>query len=62
MSASPLLPLGVAGPTAEAEATDAELSRMTELNLPGLTGVTKDGGTWQVSDGILRVTPPLPPS
>ena len=27
-------------------------------NLPGLTGATADGRTWQVSDGILRVTPP----
>jgi len=25
-------------------------------NLPGLTGATADGGTWQVSDGILRRT------
>jgi hypothetical protein len=33
MTASPLLPPGVAGPTAETEATDAELSRMTELAL-----------------------------
>ena len=27
-------------------------------NLPGLTGATKDGGTWQISHGIVRVTPP----
>jgi hypothetical protein len=27
-------------------------------NLPGLTGATADGSTWQVSDGILQVTPP----
>jgi hypothetical protein len=27
-------------------------------NLPGLAGATADGGTWQISDGILRVTPP----
>jgi hypothetical protein len=33
MTASPLLPPGVAGPMAETEATDAELSRMTELAL-----------------------------
>ena len=33
MTASPLLPPGVAGGTAETEATDAELSRMTELAL-----------------------------
>jgi len=33
MTASPLLPPGVAGLTAETEATDAELSRMTELAL-----------------------------
>ena len=25
-------------------------------NLPGLTGATANGGTWQVSDGILRRT------
>jgi hypothetical protein len=25
-------------------------------NLPRLTGTTADGGTWQVSDGILRLT------
>jgi len=170
LTASPLLPPGVAGPTAETEATDAELSRMTELalsrgaravaigrgrsraatraaagfarrlvaaggsvvcavtwpesaaswlrqatrfaaadpdlwvmagpatgwaqmtrrllwsttwrpertiafaaigtrhvtglvgghNLPGLSGATADGGTWQISHGILRVTPPPP--
>jgi hypothetical protein len=155
MTASPLLPLGAAWPMAEAEATDAELSRMTELalsrgaraitigrgnspvatratagfarrfqatggiiictvtwpesaaswlrqatrfaaadpdlwvmagpttpwrpertltfagigtgrviglvgahNLPGLTGATADGGTWQVSHGTLQATPP----
>src|SRR5690349_5691318 len=33
MTASPLLPPGVAGPTTETEATDAELNRMTELAL-----------------------------
>ena len=33
MTASPLLPPGMTGPTAETEATDAELSRMTELAL-----------------------------
>ena len=27
-------------------------------NLPGLTGATADGGTWQVSNGLLRVIPP----
>jgi hypothetical protein len=26
-------------------------------NLPGLSGATADGGTWQVSHGILRVAP-----
>jgi hypothetical protein len=26
-------------------------------NLPGLAGATADGGTWQISHGILRVTP-----
>jgi len=31
-------------------------------NLPGLSGATADGGTWQISHGIVRVTPPLPPS
>jgi len=33
-------------------------------NLPGLTGATTDGGTWQVSHRILQVTrwPPLSPS
>ena len=45
MTASPLLPPGMAGRTAETEATDAELSRMTELALPGLRGATADGGT-----------------
>ena len=30
-------------------------------NLPGLTGATADGGTWQVSRGTLQVTPPSPP-
>ena len=29
-------------------------------NLPGLAGATKDGGTWQISHGIVRVTPPSP--
>ena len=33
MTASPLLPPGMAGRMAETEATDAELSRMTELAL-----------------------------
>ena len=33
MTASPLLPPGIAGRMAETEATDAELSRMTELAL-----------------------------
>src|SRR4029077_15959625 len=33
MTASPLLPPGTAGRTAETEATDEELSRMTELAL-----------------------------
>jgi hypothetical protein len=28
-------------------------------NLPGLGGATADGGTWQVSHGILRVAPRL---
>lgn len=27
-------------------------------NLPGLTGATPDGGTWQVSQGMLQVPPP----
>jgi hypothetical protein len=27
-------------------------------NLPGLTGATAEGSTWQVSHGILQVTPP----
>jgi hypothetical protein len=26
-------------------------------NLPGLTGATADGSIWQVSYGMLRVTP-----
>jgi hypothetical protein len=33
MTASPLLPPGMTGPMTETEATDAELSRMTELAL-----------------------------
>jgi hypothetical protein len=28
-------------------------------NLHGLTGATADGRTWQVSHGILQVTPPF---
>jgi hypothetical protein len=40
MSASPLLPPGVAG----------------AHNLTGLTGATADGGTWQISHGMLQVT------
>ena len=31
-------------------------------NLPGLSGATADGGSWQISHGIVRVSPPLPPS
>jgi len=86
MTTSPLLPSGTAGRVAEAEATAAELNRMTELalsrgactiafaaigaehviglagahTLPGLAGATADGGTWQVSHGILQVTPCRP--
>jgi hypothetical protein len=26
-------------------------------NVAGLTGATADGGTWQISDGILRLPP-----
>ncbi len=29
-------------------------------NLPGLSGATADGGTWQISHGIVLVTPPFP--
>jgi hypothetical protein len=29
-------------------------------NLPGLTGATADGSTWQVSQGTLQVPPPPP--
>ena len=31
-------------------------------NLPGLSGATADGGTWEISHGTVRMTPPLPPS
>jgi hypothetical protein len=32
-------------------------------NLPGLAGATANGGTWQVSDGMLQVVRPSgPPS
>ena len=62
MTASPLLPPGVAGGTAETEATDAELSRMTELALSrGARAIAIGRGNSPVAtQGGGRLRPPLP--
>jgi hypothetical protein len=38
--------------------TEPVISLVGAHNLPGLTGATVNGGTWRISYGILRVTPP----
>jgi hypothetical protein len=61
MTASPLLPPGMAGRMAETEATDVELSRMTELATcpaPPRTAVPGRpvgyGASWKTSPSVCR--------